>query len=393
MWALILASTVLGAAAQVELRTTSGESLVGTLTELNAEGVSLQTADGPVTMTVDQIAGLTSNARLEPSAPKSSVWVELVDGSRLACAEYTVKSATARMKLLDGQQVEIKTRRIATVRFREQGEEILRQWEQIAAEDHAEDVLITRKKDVLDFVSGTLGDAAADAVQFKLDDEKISVKRSRIEGLIYWHPAADELPAAFCQVSHESGARVQVASARIEEGQLLVTTPSGLELSLSLARLASIDFKVQYLSDLKPTSQTWTSFWGDAEASPTLVALYKPRMNRGFSSDQLHLGGKSYAKGLALHSRSEMIYLLDGKSSRLRAIAGIDDLARPAGSVKLVIQGDDRSLFEQTLSGQDAPLSLDVDLKGVRRLTILVDFGDGQDSADFLDLCDARILQ
>ncbi len=74
-------------------------------------------------------------------------------------------------------------------------------------------------------------------------------------------------------------------------------------------------------------------------------------------------------------------------------MAGIDDRVRPAGNVRLVISGDDRELFAQTVTGSDEPLALNVDITGVKRLKILVDFGEQLDLADCLDLCDARITK
>jgi hypothetical protein len=58
-----------------------------------------------------------------------------------------------------------------------------------------------------------------------------------------------------------------------------------------------------------------------------------------------------------------------------------------------VIRGDDRVLLDQVIKGSDPPLEIDLDIVGVRRLAILVDFGDNQDIADHLDLCEARVVK
>jgi len=41
----------------------------------------------------------------------------------------------------------------------------------------------------------------------------------------------------------------------------------------------------------------------------------------------------------------------------------------------------------------DEPFDLDLDLKGVQRLTIEVQYGNSQDIADYLHLCNARLLK
>ena len=50
-------------------------------------------------------------------------------------------------------------------------------------------------------------------------------------------------------------------------------------------------------------------------------------------------------------------------------------------------------LYRQAISGRDQPRTLDLDISGIRRLRILVDFGERLDIADHLHLCNARILK
>ena len=88
-----------------------------------------------------------------------------------------------------------------------------------------------------------------------------------------------------------------------------------------------------------------------------------------------------------------MVYRLPGRFGRFKAIVGIDDSVRPNGNVRLVISGDDRVLLEATIDGSDEPKPVDLDISGVRRLRILVDFGQRLDVADHLDLCEARIVK
>jgi len=95
-----------------------------------------------------------------------------------------------------------------------------------------------------------------------------------------------------------------------------------------------------------------------------------------------------------------MVYRLRGQYSRLVGVIGIDqqqikDARVPgAGHVQLVIQGDDRTLFEGPVSWQDEqPLELEIDVANVSRLTVLVDYGEGIDRSDFVDLCELRVIK
>ena len=84
---------------------------------------------------------------------------------------------------------------------------------------------------------------------------------------------------------------------------------------------------------------------------------------------------------------------MSGKGKRLKALAGIDDSVREAGSARLIITGDGKTLYDGKILGRDEPVDLDLDVAGVKRLNIVVDFGEGLDVGNYLDLADARIVK
>jgi hypothetical protein len=77
----------------------------------------------------------------------------------------------------------------------------------------------------------------------------------------------------------------------------------------------------------------------------------------------------------------------------LLATAGIDDGVEGRGHVRLTIAADGRTLFDGPVAGGDPPLPLDLDLAGATRLSILVDYGEGFDVSDHLDLGNARLVR
>ncbi len=66
---------------------------------------------------------------------------------------------------------------------------------------------------------------------------------------------------------------------------------------------------------------------------------------------------------------------------------------RDIGHVQLVISADGKKLFDQPIAGSDGAVPIDLDVSGAKRLSILVDFGDGLDAGDYLNLADARIVK
>ncbi|MGC4004355.1 MAG: NPCBM/NEW2 domain-containing protein [Pirellulales bacterium] len=120
---------------------------------------------------------------------------------------------------------------------------------------------------------------------------------------------------------------------------------------------------------------------------------FLPRVDRGRDDPNLRLDGKAYAKGLALHSKTELVYRLPPKSNRFLAIAGIDDSVGNEGNVLFKILGDGKELYSGTFRGADKAMPLDINISGVRKLTLVVDYGEDLDVGDYFDLADARIVK
>ncbi len=142
---------------------------------------------------------------------------------------------------------------------------------------------------------------------------------------------------------------------------------------------------VTYVSDLPFTSASngWGPVERDGSNGETDPADGGP----------LALAGTVYDKGLGMHAAGEVVIELDGGYRRFTAEAGIDDEVGAKGSVAFEVLGDGRSLLTTgVLHGSDPAFSVDVDVTGVRQLTLRVlDGGDGVDS-DHADWADARLV-
>ena len=164
--------------------------------------------------------------------------------------------------------------------------------------------------------------------------------------------------------------------------------------AVGAGKQGTVDFsngKLVYLSDLKTDSVAWTPYFATAKPLPAMEQFYAPRFDRSVDSEPLRLADTPYDKGIALHSRTEIVYRLPAGYTRFQATVGIDDVGRHAGKVRLVVRGDDSVLLELVVAGEDPPKPIDLATTGVRRLTILADFADKSGTSDCLLLCNARL--
>lgn len=108
----------------------------------------------------------------------------------------------------------------------------------------------------------------------------------------------------------------------------------------------------------------------------------------------LRLGGTTYDKGLGVHALSEVTVDLNGAYDRFTAWAGIDEEKPDKGSVAFEVIGDGKVLAHSGVLGPtDAAHAFDVDVSGIRQLTLrATDGGDGIDS-DHGDWADAQLVR
>lgn len=380
----------------VEVQTLSGETTVGTLVELTGDQAVIEHKGQRVSVPTDQMTGLSPTGEKSKRAGEPSIWVELADGALLAGLDYRVESGRARITLAGGKSVEAATRDVVSVRLQQADEAVLNEWSRIREMEATSDLLVVRKDNVVDYHRGVLRDVTDSVVQFELDGDVLPVKRAKVLGLVYFQSAGRGLPEAICRVHDTDGSSWAVRSIRLVDGQLEWTTPLGLSVVRAPAEVLRIDFsqgKIVYLSELSPEVRQWTPYFGANRDLDAVVRFFAPKTDQGLYSGPMELDGKTYTKGLAMRSRTRLVYRLPDKFRRFKATVGIDDRVRPRGNARLVISGDDRVLFEATVAGKEPPLPVDLDLTGVHRLSILVDYGDDLDVSDHVDLCEARVLK
>ncbi len=384
------------AAPQFEARPIGAAPVTGSIVALDGKQVTLETAHGRVALEAQGLLGISAKQKppVVRGTPQPEVWVDLVDGSSLAAQQFTSQDGRARITLADSQTVELPDRNVAVVRFGSLRAIADGQWERLLKMKPSSDLLVVLSKETLDYHKGVLHAVGDKTVDFELDGELVPVKRPKVFGLIY-RGADEEQAEPLCWITDTDGSRWAVRSMSLP-GKLQWTTPSGASVNQALEQVSEIDLsrgKICYLSDLKPESAVYTPYFPLDKELPSRLEFFRLRQDQNLQSKPLRVGGKRFRKGLALHSRTEAVYYLPGRFRRFEAVAGIDDEVRPRGSVHLILRGDDKLLWEATLTGADKEPSrpLDLDVSGVRRLTIVADFTSDLDVGGHVVLGDARV--
>jgi hypothetical protein len=400
MWMWVLLSWQTAPPLDVSVETLSGPARTGALVELHDQHIVLEADAKRETLDLRDLLTLTFANRPAANPAAASVWVALVDGSQLEGTGYAVADRVAAIRIGD-RTVSVETDNVLSVRFQPPSPDLDRQWQEILRGGARGDVVVLRRsKTSLDQLEGVFHDVTDEAVDFEYDEQRIAVKRGKLEGIIYFHAAPREVPGALCKVLETNGSTWCVKSLELAGDLLRVTTTGGTSCEIPLAQLARCDFSagnVLYLSDLEHELAECTPFIATRLPENRILQLYAPRRDASFEGSGLWLGAgnaiRQYEKGLAIHSRSVLVFRLQEGYRKLTADVGIDSRLHGRGNVVLVIRGDDKELLRRSIAGKDPPLPLDLNIEGVRRLEILVDFGETLDVADHLNLCNARIIK
>lgn len=415
MWNLIaILALAVAAPDQVSATKLDGTSATGRLVSWSDNEIVLAVGTKKERLPTADLLSLELSA--QPSDDTGEPLVELVDGSALPLSNYGTSGETAHVWLCKpadaaAAPITVPVQKVKAVRLQAISPDVLAQWQEIRGLGLPSDLLVIAKRGgkSLDHLECVLGEVTDSEVAFVLDGEKMRVPRSKVAGIIYFRADdVDAAPAPFALVG-PGGLRLMAAEIRWQEdGTLKADTLASVSIVWPISQVSSIDMsagKVQFLSDLKPVTASWQPLIDLPTEASRAAKFGQVRFNRSASGGPLTLlfpnadpapGAnrfKAYNKGLAVRSRTELVYRLPTGYQRFLAEAGIEPATAASGNVVLNIYGDDRQLFEHPIDGGDAPVPIDLPVVGVKRLEIVVDYGENLDTGDWLNLCNARVVK
>ncbi len=146
---------------------------------------------------------------------------------------------------------------------------------------------------------------------------------------------------------------------------------------------------VTYLSNM-PFVGTPQNGWGPVMRNVTVGA----GNGNPADSNPLTLKGVVYSEGLGTHAYSSVTFALNGGYSSFVSAIGIDDeVAQDAGSVYFQVWGDGVELYASPLVTAATPtINLDVNVTGVKQLTLIVVQGGSTNAFDHADWAGARLM-
>jgi hypothetical protein len=107
----------------------------------------------------------------------------------------------------------------------------------------------------------------------------------------------------------------------------------------------------------------------------------------------LTAGGQVFEKGLGVKARSLLTFRPPEGFALFSTLLALDDETEGRGDCLCRVLGDGQVLYEGRIKGKDKPVALELPVKGLRKLTLAVEPGEGYDLSDHIDWCDARWIK
>lgn len=221
----------------------------------------------------------------------------------------------------------------------------------------------------------------------------VEAYRSGDKVVVLWDPAEDAVSSVVWRASVGSDDFVELASS--VGGSSFVDTDAsggpyryrvaaanelGTGQSTTVDEVSSPDEVVSYLSDREWISAT--TGWGTIGR------------DRSVSGGTLRIEGQTFAKGIGAHANSEIVFALAPTDASFSAMVGVDDASSAQSPASIVFQvlADGVVVYDSGVMRATSPAqAIELDVLGVRELTLRASDADGSNNSDHADWGDARI--
>lgn len=251
--------------------------------------------------------------------------------------------------------------------------------------DGSDEVLFQKVKLGFDRLTGTVHQFGEQGIRFQPDGQleprwfpvrEVAALRFRAPEVAKFDATAELLTRA--------GDRLRVQWRGFRNGTLCVLLEDGRELLLNMSDLGCLQMLtgVTYVSALEPSEVS--------EAGPDSEMLLPWRRDQAVSGGALAVFGRAFGRGLGVHSRSRLVFVVPNGVDQFWTRVAFDDcaLALPVrGAVVARVLVGDRVVFtaKDLRAGQPAYSTGLIPVRPAETISLEVDFGTGRDLGDRID--------
>jgi hypothetical protein len=173
-----------------------------------------------------------------------------------------------------------------------------------------------------------------------------------------------------------------------DDGRLECRMPPDVRLPLAWADVERIEVasdRLRFLSDLTPVEVR----------SETILALPRSwQPDRSVTGRPLATASQQEAKGLGMQAGTRLVFdIADVAAAEFAAELSLDPDAGTIGDCEFVFRGVGRELLRKRMIGCERAQAVRVEVGGVARIEVAVEFGENLDLGDHANWADARLIR
>jgi hypothetical protein len=381
-----------GLSADGVVETFDASQVSGSIRAITDESVTVKTDDEARTVPRKDVSEILLGKSDDLMGQAGSTVVLTADEGRIAVEDITAEDGKISLKteLLGSLKAPIsEIRAVLLSEANTSPERIMQRCRDMEATSSALDVMVVNQSgDKWISVEGVLLSITDEKVGFRFQGKDRTIDRDKVRALFIAKVKRDAPKIAGLLVGTD-GSQVHFSTLQADADQVTATFGHLVEdRKIKIDQVAEIRMqsdRVANLSELKPVEVKEYGFF---------ETKFPHKIDQAVSGKPLQLNGRTFRRGLGLHSHAELTWDIAGEYKQFVTIAGIDDRVRPNGDANLVILGDGKELATHRLTGKDDPQAVRVNVEGVEKLTIRVEFGqDKLGVSDHVDLAVARLLK
>jgi hypothetical protein len=347
------------ASVTVEVETTEGKKISGTIESIDAQSIEVS---GHSPIPIDSASAIQfPEIEVRDAA---ELRIQLANDSLLAARQVTFDGNKVTVNLARQPDLIINSSDVVAIRFRPESPKTDATWLGLLQQESASDRMVIRREgEQLDSIEGVIESIGEKNVKFSIDGDQVDAQWSRLEGVLFRREKSERSPDPIL-VQDGYGGRWRAQS--------IATTNDGLQL------------KSGDISHLIPLDQIQVIRFGGSNqmlveserASQTLAIPFGLKVPKEFA-ESLLLGSKPATQQLDLPAGGKIEFRVpEGMNRLVGSVSRAPEISR-GGKVTVMFRDGEKTLWQTTISDATRH-GFDIKLDGVRRVEMVVDdAGDG----------------
>lgn len=239
-----------------------------------------------------------------------------------------------------------------------------------------------------DSVNGVLARVMGQSLVFSDGDGERDIRLDVLEEVVFADTDGTSKTGLRALIELNDGSELMVEELTWGGGALDATLPGGRHVRIEPGDLNQVEVaggRRDWLGAMRPSLYEFTPYFGRS---------WPHRVDANVTGGPLVLRGRTFRRGIGLHSACRISWDLGGRFVRFSALAGIDDSGGQYADADLIVRVDGREIQRMTgLRAGAEPRAIILSVENGKELTIEVEFGKRGDVQDRVNLVNAALFR